>query len=535
MVMTRSTRARKAVEARFENDSLNNIPPSSGTKVNVNGKSSDVEQMAINIPSSDRTSIAILLFLYVLQGIPLGLAGSIPLILAKKVGYKQQAMFSFVYWPYSVKLLWAPIVDAAYISKIGRRKTWLVPVQYLIGIFMLVLSKKIGYLLGETDGSAPDVFMLTAVFFCLNFLTATQDIAVDGWALTMLSRANVGWASTCNTVGQTAGYFLGNVVFLALSSPEFANKYIRSVPLDKGLIDLGGFLFFWGIVFLITTTLIGLLKHERSEDEVHGEQHEKKGILSTYKTLWTIITLPAVMKFIVILLTCKVGFAAADSVTGLKLVEAGIPKENLAMLAIPMVPIQILLPLYISKYTSGPKPFDVFLRAFPCRLLLGLVFILCVWWANNVRQPGEEAFPWYFYAGILCVYAVHQVTVYCMFVAIMAFHARISDPRVGGTYMTLLNTITNLGGNWPPTLALWLVDELTWKNCLGLPNSATMECNSKPLVEACTKAGGKCVTSIDGYYIESIMCIVIGFIWLILKAKECRSIQEMRDTAWKAS
>lgn len=175
----------------------------------------------------------------------------------------------------------------------------------MIAHYSLFLQK-IGYLLGETDGSTPDVFLLTTVFFCLNFLTATQDIAVDGWALTMLSRANVGWASTCNTVGQTAGYFLGNVVFLALSSPEFANKYIRSVPLETGLIDLGGFLFFWGIVFLLTTTLIGLLKHERSEEEVHGEHHEKQGIISTYKTLWTIITLPAVMKFIVILLTCKV-------------------------------------------------------------------------------------------------------------------------------------------------------------------------------------------------------------------------------------
>ena len=58
-----------------------------------------------------------------------------------------------------------------------------------------------------------------------------------------------------------------------------------------------------------------------------------------------------------------------------------------------------------------------------------------------------------------------QVTLYSMFVAIMAFFARISDPAVGGTYMTMLNTLTNLGGNWPATLALWPVDHLTWKRC----------------------------------------------------------------------
>ena len=51
---------------------------------------------------------------------------------------------------------------------------------------------------------------------------------------------NVGWASTCNTVGQTAGYFLGNVVFLALESPEFCNNYLRSQPQSTGLVTIEG-------------------------------------------------------------------------------------------------------------------------------------------------------------------------------------------------------------------------------------------------------------------------------------------------------
>lgn len=34
----------------------------------------------------------------------------------------------------------------------------------------------------------PNTTFLTLMFFCLNFLAATQDIAVDGWALTMLRK-----------------------------------------------------------------------------------------------------------------------------------------------------------------------------------------------------------------------------------------------------------------------------------------------------------------------------------------------------------
>lgn len=138
----------------------------------------------------DRGSIALLTFLYVLQGIPLGLAGSIPYLLqSRNVNYKDQAVFSFNFWPFSVKLLWAPIVDAAYSNWMGRRKSWLVPVQYLIGVFMFVLSAFIPYLMGEDEKSeGVNVYAITGVFFMLNFLAATQDIAVDGWALTMLSR-----------------------------------------------------------------------------------------------------------------------------------------------------------------------------------------------------------------------------------------------------------------------------------------------------------------------------------------------------------
>lgn len=134
----------------------------------------------------DVGNIVLLIFLYVLQGIPLGLAGSIPMLLqSRKVTYTEQAVFSFVYWPFSIKLLWAPLVDSLYFRWFGRRKTWLIPTQYLIGLFMMVLSFRIKAIMEE--GSV-DVFFLTIIFFMLNFLAATQDIAVDGWALTMLSR-----------------------------------------------------------------------------------------------------------------------------------------------------------------------------------------------------------------------------------------------------------------------------------------------------------------------------------------------------------
>ncbi|KAJ8280482.1 hypothetical protein GJAV_G00055110 [Gymnothorax javanicus] len=474
-------------------------------------------------------NVSLLLFLYVLQGVPLGLAGSIPLIMqSRNVSYKDQAYFSLVFWPFSLKLLWAPLVDALYLRRFGRRKSWLVPTQYLLGFFMLYLSVTVDTLLQGDGHSGPDILTITAVFFMLEFLAATQDIAVDGWALTMLSRDNVGYASTCNSVGQTAGYFLGNVLFLALESPNFCNKYLRFEPKAMGVVTLSEFMFFWGVVFLVSTTLVAVLKKENCESSKKKGKEATEGVLETYRLLITIIKLPSVFTFCCLLLTAKIGFSAADAVTGLKLVAEGVPKEQLALLAVPMVPIQIVLPLIISKYTAGPRPLDVFYKAFPFRLLMSLGYTLLVWWTPSVRQDGE--FPVYYFAVLLLFDAVHQVAVYSMLVAIMAFNTRVSDPVIGGTYMTLLNTVGNLGGTWPSTIALWLVDPLTSKECQGVVGQT---CGSPEEDGLCSQKGGLCVTLLDGYYVESVVCAVIGFAWWLWLGKRMKRLQDKDPSAWE--
>lgn len=44
--------------------------------------------------------------------------------------------FSFSVWPFSMKLLWAPIVDSFYSHRIGRRKSWFIPAEYIIGLHL---------------------------------------------------------------------------------------------------------------------------------------------------------------------------------------------------------------------------------------------------------------------------------------------------------------------------------------------------------------------------------------------------------------
>lgn len=50
----------------------------------------------------------------------------------------------------------------------------------------------------------------------------------------------MGYASTCNSVGQTLGAFLGYVVFITLESATFCNKWLRISESTEGLITLQG-------------------------------------------------------------------------------------------------------------------------------------------------------------------------------------------------------------------------------------------------------------------------------------------------------
>ena len=58
---------------------------------------------------------------------------------------------------------------------------------------------------------------------------------------------------------------------------------------------------------------------------------------------------------------------------------------------------------------SGPRPLDAYKKAIPFRLAFGILFALLVQWTRNVRDPGVESFPIYYYIVILSAYGLHQV------------------------------------------------------------------------------------------------------------------------------
>ncbi len=383
----------------------------------------------LELPPQDQRNFVLLCLLYFLQGIPMGLAtGSVPFLLKDHLSFGQIGVFSLASYPYSLKLFWSPIVDAVWNPKVGRRKSWILPIQLMSGFGMLYLGSKVEDLMAMTGKpGGPTVWNFTGWWFFLVFMCATQDIAVDGWALTLLSPGNVSYASTAQTVGLTAGQFLSYTVFLAFNSKDFANKWFRTEELDIGLISLGGYLTFWGWAYIAITIGLALLK---KEDKSKNEE----GVWDVYKIMWEVLKLRNIQTIIIVHLIAKIGFQANDGVTNLKLLEKGFGKDNMALTVLIDFPFEISLGYYAGKWSQKYTPMRLWCWGFMGRLVAAIFAqtVVSAFPANGVQ-------PWYLLTVIVShVFSTFTNTV--MFVAVSAFHARVADPVIGGTYMTLLAT-----------------------------------------------------------------------------------------------
>jgi MFS transporter, PAT family, solute carrier family 33 (acetyl-CoA transportor), member 1 len=321
---------------------------------------------------------------------------------------------------------------------------------------MIYLSRNTDTWLGNEDANQPQVGILTAVFTVLIFLTTVQDIAVDGWGLTLLDKRNIGYAATTNSIGLSAGKCIGYIVLLVFESKDFCNKYIFSEPKEMGLFTLSEFIMFWAGAYMVVTTLIALFKYECPENAAQLKEHSDYGIYKAYIVLLRIIKLRPIIQLIAMIFTIEASFAAFEAVLPLKLIEYGVPKEKVALISLPAAPVQVLIPLLITKYTAGRKPLSFYYKLFVCRLLNMIITTLFVCMTPMMIETANYVV--HFYAGIVLLFLIDQVSdfvdfkvqfckknnsqaiVRATYTADGSFCVRIADPLVGGSYLTLLYT-----------------------------------------------------------------------------------------------
>lgn len=503
---------------------------------------------------TDRYSLILLVALYTAQGLPIGLVfGSVPFLLKERgSSYADLAKFSFASLPYSLKLLIAPFVDSFYSPTFGRRKSWIVPVQFAIGCVSLLLASKVQHWV-----NAGDVNRLMPTFMFFMALAATQDIAVDGWSVTILKKENVSFASTCQSLGLSVGYFATFTIYLAFSNAEFCNHYVRpflfSSVQSGALVDLSSALRLMSFYFLTLTTYVAFGKRESVDDgflkkadgvadddetlveraagadnepdiENLARTNEKRSlydnIKSTYSDMFVAVRLSAVKSLVFCLLIAKVGMSAYENVSSLKLLEFGFSKEKLASTAVLQTPFILLGSVLAGRWVAKTSTIHVYKVGWILRFVTSLAGPMCV---AFLKQQGGVVHPW-LYTLVLTVGVMYSIASEClMFVGMGAFFLTLtaSSIHVAGSYLTLLNTASNMGGTWHKPLVLWLVDSLTVRE----------SCSLSP--EDIAK-GLKCAITLDGYYVISILLIPISIVCGVHIFRTLPLLHTLPDSAWRA-
>lgn len=526
----------------------------------------------------------LLVCLYFLQGIPVGLAfGTVPFLLksiASTTSFTRLGLFSMATYPYSLKILWSPIVDSFYIKKTGRRRSWIIPVQLVSGIMLWALGWCINHNIifaGVDDAYYPhrattshanlNISALTLCFLLLIFLCATQDIAVDGWALTILSKKSLSYASTAQTVGLNTGYFLSFTIFLTFNSSDFMNRYLRNEPLDYGLISFGGYLKLAGIIYIIVTIYViwyttehpaannrplplSVKKDDEKPAAIEYNEDVTSGntsLLHVYRSFFKILRLPSVKSLILIHFISKFAFQCNEGATNLKLLEKGFKREDLAISVLIDFPFEIIFGYYVAKWSSdssynshksSEKSWS--------RKLMGDSGVLTPWlWGflgrlvaalmgNYVvsRFPEDGEISSIYFVLVILQHLLGSFMSTVQFVGISAFHTRIADPAIGGTYMTLLNTLSNLGGTWPRVLVMCMIDYFTTWECRFESDKSSI--SSSITKQQCTTQGGTVLVVRDGYYITNLMCVTVGFcLFFGFIKKRAQLLQKLPVSEWR--
>jgi PAT family beta-lactamase induction signal transducer AmpG len=199
--------------------------------------------------------VLIVLLLGFSSGLPLALSGSTLLVWMRESGVDLGTigLFALVGTPYTLKFLWAPLVDALHVPlftrAFGRRRGWLVFSQLLLIVAILLLAL--------TDPARSPLFVALGALL-VAAASSTQDIVVDAFRVESLpdSEQAAGMAS------YVAAYRVGLLVSTA--GALFIVSGFESTGIPRASAWMWGYVAMAAMVLIGTATATAATEPEQS-------------------------------------------------------------------------------------------------------------------------------------------------------------------------------------------------------------------------------------------------------------------------------
>ncbi|MGD9837666.1 MAG: MFS transporter [Afipia sp.] len=244
--------------------------------------------------------VLIVLFLGFSSGLPLALSGSTLLVWMRESGVDLGTigLFALVGTPYTLKFLWAPLVDALHVPLLtrllGRRRGWLVLAQLLLIAAILLLA--------VTD-PAKSPFYVALGALLVAAASSTQDIVVDAFRVESLPESE----QAAGMASYVAAYRVG--MLISTAGALFLVSGFESTGLAKSAAWM------WGYIAMAAMVLIGMIaaltatepeQSRRAEEATTGESAISRVINAaigafteflTRKDVWAVLAFVILYKF----------------------------------------------------------------------------------------------------------------------------------------------------------------------------------------------------------------------------------------------
>ncbi len=238
------------------------------------------------------------------SGLPLLLTGSTLRMRLSDAGIDLTTIgaLSLVGLPYSLKFLWSPLLDRYQLFQLfGRRRSWLIVVQALLGFALCALAL-----------SDDSLVMIGGLCLLVAFLSATQDILIDAYRREILPDEELGLGSSLAVNGYRVALLYSGGIALVMADHMTWNQVYLLMALSVGI----------GIV----TTLFCdepqvVLSHKKSLKQAFLDP-----FLEMFKR-------PGVWTLLLFIVLYKIGDSMASDMTGLYFKDLGFTKTEIGTVA----------------------------------------------------------------------------------------------------------------------------------------------------------------------------------------------------------
>jgi MFS transporter, PAT family, beta-lactamase induction signal transducer AmpG len=272
-----------------------------------------------------KARVLIVLFLGFSAGLPLALSSSTLLVWVSEAGVDLRTigLFAFIGTPYTIKFLWAPLVDALdapLLSRpLGRRRGWLVFSQLLL---MAAIA-----LLGLCDPFAVSPLVVAFGALLVATASATQDIVIDAFRVESLDENEQAAGMASYVAAYRVGMLASTAGALFLVSGFEAIGFGRQAAWGAGYLVMAALV----IVGIATTLLATEPKKSLVADAMHaGENPLARVVQAALSAFYEFLTRDMAFVALAFVVLFKFTDALAGAMTPSFVIDLGFTRNEYA-------------------------------------------------------------------------------------------------------------------------------------------------------------------------------------------------------------